>query len=252
MAGNGNLTRHAEVDAGTLRVGPAGSLTTAELFSQNTSQQVIDGQLSVTNWQVNDTSTLSGGGTATVAQVLSYNSAAASTFAGVIASSGVIAGVQVNNGRLTLSGANSYQGNTSIAGGSTFTLGGAGVLGGGNYIYNIPDGGALVVNTTSNQVLGGTIYGGGGTVTQMGPGLLALTNGNNSYSGGTTVSGGTLQLGAPGRLGGAAEGGLTVNGGMLDLNGNNLWPPTAARCRCCKARAARSPTTPMWALSGST
>ena len=36
-----------------------------------------------------------------------------------------------------------------------------------------------------------------GGLTKQGVGTLTLTNGNNSYAGGTTVSGGTLKLGNP-------------------------------------------------------
>ena len=58
-----------------------------------------------------------------------------------------------------------------------------------------------------------------GGLTKQGAGTLTLTNGNNSYAGGTTVNGGTLKLGNPYVLG---TGGLTVNNGTLELAGNSL------------------------------
>ena len=122
LAGTSTLRTAKVFNAGTLHVGPAGSLSTYEMFSYNTSTQAIDGlvTLGLGQWQVNDQSALSGSGTVDVTQSatgLAYNSTSASTFAGAIVATGGNAGVSVSNGQLTLSGNNTYRGGTAISGG---------------------------------------------------------------------------------------------------------------------------------------
>ena len=104
----------------------------------------------------------------------------------------------MGTGVLFLSGSNTYTGPTAVNGG-TLQISGAGVLGGGSYAGNIAiaSGAALLMNTSSNQTLSGTITG-FAALTQAGPGTLALT-GNNNYAGATTISAGTLQTWRRGR-----------------------------------------------------
>ena len=120
-----------------------------------------------------------------------------------------------------LSGTNSYTGPTTIGGGSLI-IAGAGSLGSGSYAAAIPNNGALVFNTTTNQILGGAISG-NGSLTQSGNNLLTLTA-SNTYTGPTTISGGTLQLGTgqSGQDGSISNtSGLTNNATLVyDLSGN--------------------------------
>jgi fibronectin-binding autotransporter adhesin len=71
------------------------------------------------------------------------------------------------------------------------------------------------------------------SLVKNGAGVWALTNGNNSYSGGTTINAGVLEIAAPNpapasfpaatTVLGSTSGALTINtGGTLDLNGNNV------------------------------
>jgi fibronectin-binding autotransporter adhesin len=55
---------------------------------------------------------------------------------------------------------------------------------------------------------------GSGTLRQMGPGTLTLTNPTNSYSGGTFVLGGTLSVDTDAELG-LTTGGITLQSGEL-------------------------------------
>ena len=96
-------------------------------------------------------------------------------------------------GIMTLTGNNTYACGTTINAG-TLQIGGGGVLGGGNYsaAISISSGGALVMNSSSNQTFAGAISG-AGPLTQAGPGVLTLAA-NNTYGGLTTVSGGVLSV----------------------------------------------------------
>ena len=82
-------------------------------------------------------------------------------------------------------------------------------------------------NAATELILTGLISGTGGVLIKSGPGTLTLTNGSNSYSGGTGVDpGGTLKFSGSGRPG-ATSGDLTVLG-TLDLNGTSQTVGTFA------------------------
>ena len=72
-------------------------------------------------------------------------------------------------------------------------IGSGGTAGSINGTSGVVDNGTLAFNLAGTAVFTPPVSGGGG-LTQMGPGLLAL-GGVNSYSGLTTVSGGTLRGG---------------------------------------------------------
>jgi len=162
-------------------------------------------------------------------------------------SPGVIRTLTVNGaGTTILSGANSYgpaagSPGTTVSGGGVLQVGNPGALGSGD--VNVTGGSVLqagapglalgnnvilgsTVNATINNngqnlTLNGTISG-GGALTKIGNGTLAL-NGNNSYAGNTTVSVGSLSLSSTANI---VSPEIILNGG--DLLGNGTFAITNA------------------------
>lgn len=123
-----------------------------------------------------------------------------------------------NSGALTLSGTNSFSGDIAINAG-TLQIGGAGQLGNGIYAGAISNDGLLNFNSSSNQILSGSISG-SGSLTRSGVGVLTLSASNN-YSGGTLITGTSLSGGIIATAGDAlGSGNVTVNSGYsLALSG---------------------------------
>ncbi len=94
-------------------------------------------------------------------------------------------------GLVTVTNSNSYTGGTNISSGTlkVGNGGNSGSIGSGDIVVN----GALIYSRSDSVTTLSTITG-SGSVTQQGPGLLALA-GINAYTGATNVSGGTLQIG---------------------------------------------------------
>jgi len=116
----------------------------------------------------------------------------------------------INAGTLKITGFGGLASTRNIAVNSgTLQINGSSVLGGGSYSGNITNNGAVLFNSSMDQILTGTVSG-SGTLAQSGSGLLQL-NGTNSYSGSTTVSGGKLLVN--GSLGTTAV--TVTNGGTL-------------------------------------
>ena len=153
--------RHAEVDAGTLRIAAGGSLTAAELAAAG-GQLAIDGLVRAPSLDVSGAATLAGGGTLDMSYrgsgPLTYESAAGSTFAGTIANGSVT----MQSGQLTLAGASAYAGGTTIGGG-LLTLGNDNALGTGGLTVS---GGTLDLHGYSPAVAG--LGGAGGLITNNG------------------------------------------------------------------------------------
>jgi fibronectin-binding autotransporter adhesin len=79
----------------------------------------------------------------------------------------------------------------------------------------------VISNVTNSSTISGLISGGGQLV-KDGPGLLAISNGSNSFSGGTLISAGTLQTGADNVLpAGGAVSFANAAGVILDLKGSS-------------------------------
>ncbi len=80
---------------------------------------------------------------------------------------------------------------------------------------------SAATTTGNSTTFSGQIIGAGG-ITKTGNGLVVLSNGTNSFSGGVTVTSGILRSTATGAIPSTATSSLTVNGGTLDLasNGN--------------------------------
>lgn len=147
---------------------------------------------------------------------------------------GADGGVTISGGVVTINTVNSYRGGTFFNGG-TARVAADSFLGeaAGNLTFN---GGTLQIdgaftsprNTLINAA-GGTIavsiatdtfnmsglISGAGSLTKTLPGTLVLSNGLNSYVGGTAMNGGVVQVTLDGQLGNAA-GGLFFNGGTLE------------------------------------
>ena len=133
-----------------------------------------------------------------------------STLSNTVSGTGSL--IQAGSGTLTLAGANTYSGGTTISSG-ILQVGNGGAVGSGN----VADGTALIFNNAASNPVAGSISG-GGSLTVLGGGTVALT-GNNTYSGGTAVSNGTLLVNnAAGS--GTGSGAVTVfNGGTLAGSG---------------------------------
>ena len=130
------------------------------------------------------------------------------------------------SGLTQLTGLNSYGGGTTVNGGElrVGNGGSTGNLGSGEvYLgYN-----SLLSFNRNNTYTVPQQIDGGGSVAQMGPGLLALT-GPNTYSGGATVSGGKLAAESPSAVPGGSL--LSIgSAGSLVLGVPGALEPLAAQ-----------------------
>lgn len=85
----------------------------------------------------------------------------------------------------------------------------------------------VVSNATKTYIFTNNVIAGTGGLLKEGTGMLVLSNGANTFTGGASVTGGTLQLGNDGSLNNSS-GTLTVTGnGAVDFNN---WNPGALAC----------------------
>jgi len=145
---------------------------------------------------------------------LTFDTAAANTFAGVISdhTSGSGSVLKTGAGTLTLTGANSYTGGTTLSEGA-LQIGNSGST--GSLASDIANSTSVVFNRSDDHTYDGVISG-TGSVEQAGTGTTCLT-GENTYTGGTTISAGTLQLG-DGGTSGSILGDVATTGGTLAFN----------------------------------
>jgi autotransporter-associated beta strand protein len=113
---------------------------------------------------------------------------------GTIADGGIFGGtggslVKVGAGTLVVTGSNTYTGGTTISAG-TLQLGNGGTS--GSIVGNVVNNANLAFSRSDNITFGGLISG-TGTLNQLGPGVLTLSNAN-TYSGPTNVNAGTLDV----------------------------------------------------------
>jgi len=139
--------------------------------------------------------TLAGAGTVTVDTTISAGTT-------VLAAGSALTTPNVNlqtGGILSLSSAALASDTLNINGG-TLRVTGTGLTSLPNTINFGASGGAFDIATTGNTFALSQSFSGGGALTKLGAGTLALT-GTNTYSGGTTISAGALQLGNGGTTG---------------------------------------------------
>jgi autotransporter-associated beta strand protein len=156
------------------------------------------------------TLTLSGtnghtGGTTLSAGTLNINN---SNALGTVAGTFTISGGTIDNTSgsaiTTLNYPMSWNGNFAFTGTNDLNLGTEGIALSANR--------QVTVNASTLTV--GGIISGAFKLTKTGSGILALTNGSNSYSGGTQIDGGTVTVDGPSRIG-ATSGDLTINNGTF-------------------------------------
>ena len=141
-----------------------------------------------------------------------------STFGGVIQNTlgggnQTVALTVGGGGNLTLTGANTYTGMTTVNSGGLLQIGN-GSSGEQIASQTIADAGSLVFNHGDALTFSGTI-GGGGSLAQLGSGLLTLTGTANTWSGGTTISNGTLQVGDGAATNGSIAGNIVDNANLV-------------------------------------
>jgi fibronectin-binding autotransporter adhesin len=169
--------------------------------------------------------TLSGTNTS---RSLTINQTADGEFAGtfVMGASRAFEIVKTGAATLTLSGAGGHTLGTTITAG-TLKISGAGLLGGAAYTGAIANSGTLQFDSTTSQILSGTMTG-TGTLLKSGAGILTLAGDASGFSGTVSVTGGRLVLGAG--LGtavsigsGSAIGGTgTATGSLTTLAGSSI------------------------------
>jgi len=190
LTGNNNATASTIISAGTLQIGNGG--TTGTL---NTG-----------------TTTVNSGGT------LAFNRSNAVSASG-IQGSGTAIIAQAGTGTTTLTNMNSgFAGSINVNSGTLQIGDGASVnaLGQGTNQVTIATGAVLAFNRSDFGVSLGNLIQGGGAVTMVGTGTVALSN-TNTYSGGTTVSAGTLKAGSGGAFGSVNSAMTVLANATLDL-----------------------------------
>ena len=153
---------------------------------------------------------------------LTVNTTAATAFDGVISGTGGL--VKSNTATLVLAGTNTYSGGTTISAG-TLQLGGQ-ASGAPAATVGTPGSGTVTDNANlafaePSAVTFGNAISGTGTVMQVGPGTVTLSN-TNTYSGGTAIATGTT-LGLGGQATGAPSATVgTLGTGAVTDNGTLL------------------------------
>jgi fibronectin-binding autotransporter adhesin len=244
LSGNNGYTGGTSLSGGVLQLGSGGALPDGGAVTLNAGMLDLNGQ-SPTIGALGSTLTTGAIGNSGTAAMLTVNTAATTTYSGLISDgNGTIGLAKQGSGSLTLGGNNSYTGGTTVSGGmlqlnSSTALGStsggltvnAGTL---DLAGQSPTVGALqsalttgvvasngapavlTVNNAANNSFSGLIVNGasGGSVglVKMGGGTLTLANSSNGYSGGTSITAGVLAIEKAGNLG---AGSLTLGGGTL-------------------------------------
>jgi len=170
--------------------GMANAVNTAVALNDNITATVNSGDSltlggTIANTSSPKTLTVNGGGSLVVSGSNSYGPAA-----GTVGTT--LGGATIQVGNNSSLGA----GDVNVTGNSTLQSGAAGLNLANNLAVAVTHT-VTVANNGNNLTLSGIISG-GGAVSAMGAGVLALTNSNNTYSGGTTFNGGVVGVSADG------------------------------------------------------
>jgi autotransporter-associated beta strand protein len=138
-----------------------------------------------------------------------------STYAGIIADSGVTSLIKIGTGTLILTGTNTYSGVTTISGG-TLQIGSDGTLGtiGTNNIIN----NATLAFNRADAISDSGVISGAGSLAQIGDGTLTLTKAH-IFSGPTAIQSGTLALTGTGSIANSTNINIFA-GALLDVSGH--------------------------------
>jgi len=85
----------------------------------------------------------------------------------------------------------------------------------------------VVSNASKTYLFTNNVIAGTGGILKEGTGMLVLSNGANTFTGGATVTGGTLQLGNDASLNNSSGTATVTGNGAVDFNN---WNPTALAC----------------------
>ncbi len=238
LAGVNTYTGATTVSAGTLRIGPGGSIASSSTVTLSAAGATLDIAADAGDQGVQNLAGVAGS-TVVLGRNLTVASTTDTTFAGMIAGSSGLD--KTGSGTLTLAGANTYTGTTSITAG-TLALGAGGSIAHSSLVsvraggtLDIAHGGdqtlqtlagvagatvALGANTlttgaAADAAFAGTIIGSGGVI-KSGTGTWTLL-GTNSYTGDTAVDAGTLQIGTGGSIASSSAVTLRAAGATLDI-----------------------------------
>lgn len=226
LAGTNSYTGGTIIQEGTLSLSGGSSLSSSGPLTIGTSSTVTSATFDIASAGDQSVGTLSG----TTLGVIELGNnkltigggAAASdsaTFAGTINDTGAGSIEKQGLGTVILSGINTYAGGTFLGQGTlemtnNQSLGTGGIEAIGNATLNIAGtftlsnpiiidaSETLTIYTDFNPTLSGQISesASSGALLKAGTGTLILTNGSNSYTGGTTIQEGTFELGVGGSL----------------------------------------------------
>jgi autotransporter-associated beta strand protein len=247
VSGSNSYSGGTTVSAGTLQLGAVNGIGTGALtvnagaFDLNGFSPTVAG-LSGTGGVVNNSAV------GTVSLTVNNTSATATTYSGVIESTGGTLGLIVAAGTLVLAGANTYTGGSTVNGGA-LQIGAGGTS--GSITGAVVDNSSLIINRsdTAGFTFGNSVSGALGSVSVTGTGTVTFT-GANTYGGTTTVSNGTLVIGKVGAL---PTGGAVIDNSTLSIQaGSSLTPINPATITGSGTIAIGTASTPGYLSLGST
>jgi fibronectin-binding autotransporter adhesin len=238
LTGAETYTGATTVNAGTLALGPGGSLAASGvvvLAAAGTMLDVSGGG----NQTIGDLSGVADSEVMLGARTLTLGTANSTTFAGVVSGGGGL--VKQGTGALTLTGTDTYRGATvikagtlalepggSLAASSRVALAAAGagfdISGGGNQtIRDLTGVSGTIVNLGANTLTFGTAdrtrfagaFTGTGGLVKQGSGTFTLTGDSSGFAGNTVVEDGSLAIGSDASPNAGLGGNVALSGGTV-------------------------------------